>query len=200
MKPVLFTSQRSIDKYQELWDTMRIDPKKTASIIGDAKTIIKYRRRFELVTQHSAGKIPWYFIGIIYYREDGCRFKGHIHNGDSLRKRTVNVPAGRPMVNPAASSGYTFEESAFDLIKLKGWDQVPVWSMPTLLYYLEANNGFGYRRLKEPVNSPYLWSGTQHYRKGKFNYDGHYDPKLIDAQTGAAPLLRYLSDKTLGLV
>ncbi|MBA4196573.1 MAG: hypothetical protein C0459_03365 [Chitinophaga sp.] len=179
---------------------MRIDPKKVQQIINDAKTIIKYRRRFENVTNVIGNKVPWYFIGIIYMREDGCTFKGHIHNGNSLRKRTYDVPAGRPLKNPASPSGYTFEESAIDLIQLKGWDKVPQWSMPALLYYLEANNGFGYRRLKQSINTPYLWSGTQHYQKGKFDSDGHYNDKLIDAQTGAAPLLKYLTDKTLGLV
>lgn len=197
---VLIANNRTLDKYQEDWNNMVIDPRKIPAIIQDAQTILKYQRRFELVTTHSGGYIPWQFIGIIYYREDGCLFKGHIHNGDSLRKRTFNVPAGRPIQNPTSPSGYTFEESAFDLIKLKGWDKVPVWNMPALLYYLEANNGFGYRRLKTPINTPYLWSGTNHYSVGKFDSDGHYNPRLVDAQSGAAPLLRYLTDKTLGIV
>jgi lysozyme family protein len=191
-------SQRSIDKYQELWDCMRIDPKKLPAVIDTAKTILKYRKQFE--TAVIGTKIPWYFMGIVYMREDGCKFKGHIHNGDSLRKRTVNVPAGRPIKNPAATTGYSFIESAQDLILLKGWHNVATWSMPALLYYFEANNGFGYRRLKKPIDTPYLWSCTQHYQKGKFAYDGVYDAKLMDEQIGAAPLLKYLTDKTLGLV
>lgn len=194
-------SDRSISKYQDQWNNMVIDPKRIDEVINAAKTIIKYRKRFEVVAESYAGKIPWYFLGIIYYREDSCSFKDHIHNGDSLRQRTVNVPKGRPLKIPAnKGQGYSFEESALDLILLKGYDKVPIWSIETLLYYFEANNGFGYRRLKVPIDTPYVWSGTTYYKSGKFVADGKYDRFKVDEQIGCAPLLRYLTDKTLKLV
>jgi hypothetical protein len=39
-----------------------------------------------------------------------------------------------------------------------------------MLYRFEANNGFGYR--KRSVATPYLWSYSDHYDKGKFVADG----------------------------
>jgi lysozyme family protein len=118
-----------------------------------------------------------------------------------LKYRTVNVPKGRPLTLPSNKDmGYSFEDSAFDLVKLKGYDKVPLWSIETLLYYFEVNNGFGYRRLKKPISTPYLWSGTTYYTAGKFVADGRYDSKKVDEQIGCAPLLRYLTDKTLKLV
>lgn len=191
-------SDRSLDKYNDQWGMMVIRDNMRLQILEDAKLILKYRKQFELATYGT--KIPWQFAGIIYYRECTCDFKGHPHNGDSLRRRTVNVPAGRPIKNPASASGYTFVESFADLIQLKGWDKVPVWSIQALLYYFESNNGFGYRRLKVPIMSPYLWSGTEYYTKGKFASDGKYDGRLKDKQIGCAPLFRYLTDHEFGLV
>lgn len=192
-------SGRSVGKYQELWNTMIINPNKVDEIVSAAKLIIKYRKRFEVVVNYAGGSIPWYFLGIIYYREEGCNFKGHIHNGDPLRARTVQVPSGRPLTIPSNKNiGYSFEESAFDLIKLKGYDKVPIWSLETLLYYLEANNGFGY--VRKGINTPYLWSYTNHYKSGLFVADYKFDHNATNKQVGCAPLIRYLTDKTYKLV
>lgn len=196
--PVTIVSSRSLDKYQDDWDHMVIRQDKVPQIISDARAILKYQKQFELAV--TGTHIPWQFAGIIYYREDGLQFKGHPHNGDSLRARTVNVPAGRPIKNPVSGKQYAFFESFADLISLKKWDHVPEWNMPSLLYYFEANNGMGYRRLKSPIPSPYLWSGTNYYTSGKFCSDGKYDAKEVDQQIGAAPLLRYLTDKTMGVL
>jgi len=32
--------------------------------------------------------------------------------------------------------------------------------------------------------SPYVWSGTDQYNRGKYIADGHYDPHAIDKQLG----------------
>lgn len=196
--PVTIASNRSLDVYQDLWNNISINKSMLPQIIEDSKRIAKYRKQFELAVIGT--KVPWQFAGIIYYREDGLLFKGHPHNGDTLRRRTVNVPAGRPIKSPMNNAGYTFMESFADLIMLKAWQKVPVWNMPSLLYYFESNNGFGYRRLKSPIHSPYLWSGTNYYQSGKFVSDGKYDALTKDQQIGCAPLLKYLTDKTLGII
>ena len=164
--PVNIASERSISKYEQIWSNMKIHDDKRGYIINAASNIVKYRKQFELAVMGT--KIPWYFIGIIYYREEGLKFKGHIHNGDSLKRRTVNVPAGRPLVNPDTPIGYSFSTSAADLIQLKQWHKVPVWSISSLLYYFEANNGFGY--VRKGINTPYLWSFTNQYEKGLYAF------------------------------
>lgn len=64
------------------------------------------------------------------------------------------------------------------------------WSLPALLYTLEADKGWGYRHCRLP--SSYLWSFTEHYKPGKVIKDGVFDPQTIDAQCGTATLLRRL--------
>ena len=188
----------SIEEYQQLWDTMTIDKTKLQYVINDAKKILRYRERFQALSEITGNKIPWYFLGIVYFREEGCNFRGHMHNGDTLKHKTTNVPMNRPLHTPADPAGYTFEESALDLIKFKEWDKVRAWIMPIMLYHLEANNGFGYR--SKDIHSPYLWNCTNHYEKGYYVADHKFDYDTVCKSTGAAPLMRYLTDKTLGLV
>ena len=43
------------------------------------------------------------------------------------------------------------------------------------------------------VPSPYLWSGTNVYTRGKFVRDGVYDPNAVSAQIGAVALLKRMA-------
>lgn len=52
---------------------------------------------------------------------------------------------------------------------------------------LELYNGLGYFRKGLP--SPYVWSGTDQYKRGKYVADGVFDPNVIDKQLGCAGLV-----------
>ncbi len=136
--------------------------------------------------------IPWYVIAIIHCMEASLRFDTHLHNGDPLTARTVQVPAGRPKTgNPT----FTWEFSANDALvfdKLNLWTN---WEIAGILYKLELFNGLGY--YKQGINSPYLWSYSNHYTKGKYVKDGKYDPNAVSKQCGAAVLLRRLTEQKL---
>lgn len=129
--------------------------------------------------------IPWYFIGIIHGMECGFNFNGHLHNGDPLNARTTHVPAGRPQVG---TPPFTWRQSARDAMTMKGFHQVGDWSVPRILYLLERYNGMGYRMRR--VASPYLWSFSNLYGKGKYVADGSYDPNAVSKQCGAALMLK----------
>lgn len=75
--------------------------------------------------------IPWVFIGITHGMECGFNFKAHLHNGDPLSARTVQVPKGRPATgNPP----FTWSQSARDALIYKGYHQVTDWSVPHMLH------------------------------------------------------------------
>ena len=59
-----------------------------------------------------------------------------------------------------------------------------------MLYLFEKFNGFGY--VKRGINTPYLWSYTNHYSKGKFAGDGKFDPNLVSKQPGTAAIMKAL--------
>jgi lysozyme family protein len=144
----------------------------------------------------AASGMPWQVVAVVHSLEGGGRFDRHLHNGDPLAARTVHVPAGRPV---AGSPPFTWEESAADalaLSKLAAWTD---WSLPGTLYRLEQYNGWGYRTHHPEVSTPYLWSFTSRYSRGKYAADGHFDGALVSQQCGAAALLLGLAAHGAGL-
>lgn len=141
----------------------------------------------------SGAGIPWYFIACVHYLECSLSFKKHLHNGDPLTGYTVHVPAHRPKVGHPPP--FTFEESAFDALKLMKYDQVTNWSLPFILQKLEGYNGFGYN--KRGVHTPYLWSYSNHYTKGKYVKDGVFDANAVSSQLGAAVILKRMEQRGL---
>jgi lysozyme family protein len=136
--------------------------------------------------------IPWYVVAIIHCMEGSLSFTKHLHNGDPLTARTVQVPKGRPL---RGNPPFTWEQSATDALtydKLSTWDN---WSVSGILYKMELFNGLGYYR--HGINSPYLWSYSNHYAKGKYVADGRYDPNAVSKQCGAAVLLRRMREQQL---
>ena len=139
-----------------------------------------------------AGKrtgVPWFFIAAIHGLEASFNFRAHFHNGDfPLTRRTRQVPAGRPLVWLPPSD---WEASTVDALRLMGFAGASDWSLPRTLWRLEAFNGFGYRRIGRAT--PYLWSYSNHYERGKFVADGHFNPNARSQQCGAAMMLKLLA-------
>lgn len=66
------------------------------------------------------------------------------------------------------------------------------WSIGGLLTLLERYNGVGY--VNRGLPSPYIWSGTDQYSKGKYVQDGVFDPNEVDKQLGCAGLIMAMMD------
>ena len=180
------------NEYRNLFDTCQIRPEARGKVDKLAAKIVLNRGRYDSVGAPLS--IPWYFIGVIHTMESSQRFDRHLHNGDPLNARTVHVPAGRPA---SGAPPFTWEASATDALRLEGLDKVTDWSFPALLYRVEKYNGFGYRNHHPEVLSPYLWSGSNHYTKGKFVADGKFDPDAVSKQFGAAVILRRMADQNV---
>lgn len=131
--------------------------------------------------------IPWWFVAGIHLLESSFNFTRHLHNGDGLDARTHRVPAGRPV---AGNPPFTWEESARDALTGEGLADKADWSLARALYRWEAYNGFGYR--PRGVPTPYLWSMSNIYSKGKYVGDGTFDETAVSKQVGAAVLLKML--------
>ncbi|HEY9601916.1 MAG TPA: hypothetical protein V6C85_09920, partial [Allocoleopsis sp.] len=142
--------------------------------------------------------VPWWFVGILHYRESGFR-EAHLHNGDPLTARTVHEPAGRPMAAPAYGATYTFIESAVDALRWKTFDTAQDRSIAAWIWRFEYWNGFGYAM--RGINSEYLWNGTNHFgsgpHQGKYTADSRFDPNAKSEQAGAVAILWYFYYKGL---
>jgi lysozyme family protein len=186
-------SAQLLAEYQHLFDTCLIKPAKYAAVDAVIKRMSQGRDRYETVSKLTG--VPWFFTAIIHTLEGGGKFTTHLHNGDPLSARTVQVPSGRPKTGKPP---FKWEDSACDALQLRKLDKVTDWSVPEILFQLEGYNGFGYR--VKGINSPYLWSYSNHYSKGKYTSDGHYDPNAVSKQIGAAVILRRSAEQQLAVV
>jgi lysozyme family protein len=179
-------------EYQQLWESCLVRPDRVAAADAVAVQIGARRARYEAVA--AAVGVPWYAVGLIHAMECGLAFDRHLHNGDPLTARTVHVPAGRPR---AGSPPFTWEASAEDALALDGFAAWKDWSVAGLLYRLEAYNGWGYRSHHPETPTPYLWSFSNHYTRGKYVADGTWSATAVSQQAGAAVLLKRLAARGL---
>lgn len=164
--------------------------------MGDIKDFIS--QLMQGVSQYgevqSSTKVPFYVIGLVHGMECSFSFKEHLHNGDPLTHRTVNEPAGRPP-SSVGDPPFAWSVSAIDALqydRFTSWDD---WSIAGICFKLEAYNGWGYR--SHGINSPYLWSYSNHYERGKYTSDGYWDPDAVSKQVGAITALRKMVDDHL---
>ena len=182
-----FTPERKTE-YEQLFKTCQIRPERLGAVDAIINRILPHRDRYQAIG--ASLHIPWYFIAVIHSLETGLRFDRHLHNGDPLTARTIHVPKGRPL---AGHPPFTFEESAIDALKLEGLDTKPSWPFARMLFRLEQYNGFGYR--VRGINSPYLWSFSNQYTKGKFVADGKFSSTAVSAQCGGATLFKRMEEQ-----
>jgi len=174
------------DQYAAQFKTCAIKPEHTAEVQQQVERIRANRTRYESVAAKFKG-MPWWAVAVLHSMECDLNFREHLHNGDPLSARTVQVPKGRPL---AGKPPFTWEESAVDALVYDKLDRVTDWGVGNALVMFENYNGTGYRR--KGVPSPYLWSYTDQYRSGKYTADGRYDPVAVSKQPGCAALLKII--------
>lgn len=172
-------------EYRTCFDRLEVRPERRADVERQVGRLLAAGERHRAASRELG--IPWPFLAIVHMLEAGLDFEAHLHNGDPLTARTVHVPAGRPA---AGLPPFTWEASARDAMAMKGYVGQDDWSVARMLYRWEAYNGFGYRRRGLP--SPYLWSFSTLYAKGRFVRDHVFDPESVSRQCGAAVLLKAL--------
>lgn len=174
--------------HSERYKKAVIRPGKMVEVSSAATKISQNKPRYEAVTLSLGNGMPWWFVAITHYMEGAGKFTRHLHNGDPLSARTVNVPKGRPVIgNPP----FSWEDSAIDAMRYMKYDKIKDWSIENCLNLFERYNGMGYK--KKGVPSPYLWSYTDQYVKGKYEFDGKYNPELVSKQPGVVAIMKALN-------
>jgi lysozyme family protein len=183
------TQATLLPKYAELLRTVELTKWSKAEAQRIAKAICHHQERYQAVSKQTGA--PWQWIGTLHHMECGGNFGQHLANGDPIDAPTVQVPAGIP--------AGTWEECAVAALALPGkdyrLDNMIDWgpsAKTKILWRTEAYNGFGYRLYRPEVLSPYLWSGTNHYKSGKYVADGKWSADAVSAQVGAVPILMEL--------
>jgi len=145
-----------------------------------AKRLVAAKQRYLTVSERTG--IPWPFIAVTHQRESSQNWSRSLAQGDPWDQVSTHVPAGRGPFN-------SWEDAAYDALVNCGpyAARNKDWSIGGLLTLLERYNGVGY--VNRGLPSPYLWSGTDQYRSGKYVRDGVFDPEAVDKQLGCAGLI-----------
>lgn len=140
----------------------------TKGAMAVLRRIEDYKIVYSAVKQ--ATGIPTIMIGTIHYLEANNNFKLSIRDGSPLIGKEW-VEDARKVLDP------------YSLVNGN-------WNVGVCLAIMERYNGLGYR--KRGIETPYLWSGTDLYKKGKFVRDGVFDPNAVSKQVGGAVVFRML--------
>jgi lysozyme family protein/peptidoglycan hydrolase-like protein with peptidoglycan-binding domain len=181
-----FTFASLEDGYNRNWASLEIRPSASAAATKAASQLFKSKDTYQQIEAKTG--VPWYFIGLVHYREASFNFSRYLGNGQPLGQVTTEVPRGR---GPFAS----FTDGAVDALRLQGFVGASDWSIARILYRLEGYNGFGYHNFG--VNSPYLYGGSTLYgppeaKGGKYVSDGVFSASAVDTQLGTAVILKAL--------
>jgi lysozyme family protein len=173
------------DEYVRFYQGAGIRPTHAAKVDKLADRALAHRARYAAVGDPAG--VPWWFLAAIHLLESTFNFEAHLHNGDPLTRRTFRAPAGQPA---DGAPPFAWEVSAADALRRQKLVGLKDWSLPRALWRWERYNGFGYR--SRGVATPYLWSFSSVYLRGKFVRDGAFDGGATSAQCGAAVLLKAL--------
>jgi lysozyme family protein len=182
-------SQLLRQEYQQRFNNAKILETDQPKVEKYVQSLLQGRSHYERAVQGMS--MPWYFLAIIHGLEGNFRFDVHLHNGDPLTARTVNVPASRP---PEGAPPFTWEQSATDVIRMRKYDQWNDWSSAGMLVLWEQFNGMGFRR--HGIDSPYIWACTDRYKSGSY-VNGHFDPNAVAQYCGGVAMLKGLIEKGL---
>ncbi len=180
-------------EYERLFANCKVLDADLSMVRGLIDRISTHRPRYEAVGKPIG--TPWWIIGAIHAMESELNFHTHLHNGDPLTQRTVQVPSGRPKEgNPP----FAWEHSATDALKMHGFHVWRDWSVAGALYKAEEYNGWGVRKFHSGSGpTAYLWSYTSQYHGGKYVKDGIWSATAKSQQAGVAAMLRLMVDRGL---
>jgi lysozyme family protein len=180
------------ENYRMLFKTVKIRDDRRDKLAWYVGKLTEEARRAAYQKIEDEACLPWYFVGVIHGMECGYDLRKHLHNGDPLKYKTVQIPRNRPEPwNPPTD----WHSSAIDALKydklldLKDWNDIA-----RVLFRWEGYNGWRSRVLYG-INTPYLWSFSNHYTKGKFVADNVWDGNAVSQQPGAAVLLKMLIEQ-----
>jgi lysozyme family protein len=154
------------------------------------------RARYESVSVKTG--VPAALVAALHWRESTGDFRTYLHQGDPLGKPAVNVPSDIPVFHvweDAAVHALTMPDKASKREQL-GID-ASTRDGARLGTFAEVYNGLGYHY--KDMASPYVWSGTSAYGKGKYVSDGRFSANTKDRQNGVRVMLDSIGGVDPGL-
>lgn len=149
---------------------------------------VQNKAKYESVAQKAG--VPAELVAALHWREGGGKFDTYLHNGQKLGRKTTIYPEGILFTKweDAAVDALKRHKTNIDRFKLNSNSN----DIVAMCSFAETYNGTGYS--KKGLISPYVYSGTNQYYKGKYTSDGNYDPNAVDKQLGVLAMLKNILD------
>ncbi len=175
---------------EKRWSAAQIRAERIKSVDTVIDRIMVNKARYEAVDLKTG--VPWYIIAVLHNMEASGSFARHLHEGSPLTARTRYVPIGRPKTgNPP----FTWEYSAIDALVYDNMGTIKWALLDATLYACERYNGTGYLRYHPTVPTPYLWSYTTIYNRGKYVSDGKWSSTAISEQVGCGAIWKRMEQR-----
>jgi len=174
-------NQEELNRYTRWVEDARIRPECSERVAGAVNRALRNMPRLRPVADIL--RVPWTLLAALQELEASGRMDRHPANGDSLQRRTVNVPAGLPR---RGEPPYTYESVAGEELAEIQRPPSGVWTLQEMCHAAEHFNGLGYRNKGKP--SPYVVAATTLEEAGRYVADGVYDAKARSNQVGALAL------------
>lgn len=168
-------------RYAKYWDAMAVSPGRVQEFTDEAQYAINKKVTYQVI--ESKTRVPWPMLACIHRREGNADFTTYLGNGQSLARKTTEVPENRGPFTGANA----FIDGAVDAIHIEGWGSISDWRVEKQLYYMLLFNGIGSEAWGHP--SSYIWGGTNIQQPGKWIRDHAWSSTVMDPQPGCAPLL-----------
>jgi lysozyme family protein len=159
----------------------------TRNFVSVANSLVADAAKAQYVTVQNYTGVPWFVIAVIHEREAAQRWDASIAQGDPWNAVSTHTPTGR---GPFQSWMAAALDSLINCHPYAASNKD--WSVGGTLTLLEQYNGLGYAAKDLP--SPYIWSGTDQYKSGKFVADHVFRADVIDVQLGCAGLLMAMAN------
>lgn len=143
-----------------------------------------HEARYERVAQQT--DVPAVLVAALHFRESGGDFGTYLHNGEKLGQVTTLVPKGIlfDAWEPAAVHALTKFSGLREQLGLSAGST----DLAAMATFAEHYNGLGYHH--RGIASPYVYSGTDAYQKGKYVADGQFDAQAVDKQLGVMAMVK----------
>lgn len=183
----LFTPTFPAGGPTQQWYKRQIDSAKVeeSQMLNEITNKMVFHSHRYIPIQNKTG-VPWELVAAIHYLESRMDFRRNLFNGQPWKEKTTKQPVG---LGPWRS----WEESAIEAMSIRTFKAKDI-TLESMLEYAEAYNGMGYYNRK--IFSPYLWAGTNKYKKGLFIHDYVFDADGEQKVPGLYAILMDLSKKT----
>jgi lysozyme family protein len=173
------------------WNEMVITPSRKPSLLAEAGRVHLHKATYAAVEARLRSLnlyVPWWAIGVIHLREADLNFNDQLAQGDPLDRVSTHVPAGRGPFYGADAFLRGCLDALIDCAPHAAhWTD---WSPGGSAVLFELYNGLGYANRGVP--SPYNWSGSDQYVRGKYVADDVYSATAVDVQPGCMPVLKLM--------